>query len=854
MTEPATQVDLSSCDREPIHQLGHVQSFGAMLVVSTDNFIAHYSENASQFLGIEGIGQGVRLNDFLPEETLRAVQLAASRLADDDDTERLFGLDLARGDATRFDCSIHRSGGQLVLEFEKHDPAGFGNHVASIRPMMAGLDTIENVEDLCSAAAKRLKALLEFDRVMVYRFHPDGSGEVIAEAREREVDSFSGLRYPKSDIPSQARELYLRNRLRIIADVGDTPVPVVPGHQFGGEPIDLSLSTLRSVSPIHIEYLRNMGVRASLSISIIVRGKLWGLFACHHYRPRALAFSNRTAAEVFSQMFSLTLDRALNDQNTARRVLGQNLHERLMTRLAEGASVRETLTQTGALIGDTIPHDGASIFIDGDYVATGYAPSEDEFRAILPGLQAGPASKILATAELAREVPAAAAFTARAAGALIIPVSRSPRDYFILWRRELKQVITWAGNPDKPVDHANEGRITPRKSFAAWQQTVEGRSAEWSHAERDLAETLRITLLEVILRLTDAAAQDRKRASEQQDLLIAELNHRVRNILNLIRGLVNQSRHEAGDTATLTKLIGGRIGALAAAHDNLTRDNWGPTSLKKLIAEEAEAYLGSKTARLSVEGHDVLVVPQAYTVLALVLHEMITNSAKYGSLSDQSGDLLIVLDRHENGDLELRWKERGGPPVQAPKRQGFGTTIIEKSIPHELQGEADVQFALGGLEARFVVPARFLKEAENDHEMTSHVDHKDADAGSENADGHQLPARVLLIEDNMIIALDTEEMLKELGVDEVLVSGSVTQALRAIEKDRPDFAVLDFNLGEESSEPVARELKRMGVPFVLATGYSAKEVKFDELGARAILKKPYDQSDLAKALTAGEPG
>ncbi|MBD59088.1 MAG: histidine kinase [Citromicrobium sp.] len=848
MSDGASQVDLTSCDREPIHQLGAIQPFGAMLVVSTDNFIAHFSQNATDFLGLKGIEQGARLGDVLSPDALQALQGAAARLEEPEDTERLFALSLDDDPARRFDCSIHRSGGQLMIEFERHDPAGFGNHIASIRPMMAGLDAIEGVDALCDAAAQRLKALLEFDRVMVYRFHPDGTGEVIAEAREREIDSFSGLRYPKSDIPAQARELYLRNRLRIISNVNDTPVPVVPRTHFG-EPLDLSLSTLRSVSPIHIEYLRNMGVRASLSISIIVRGRLWGLFACHHYRPRVLPFSNRTAAEVFSQIFSLTLDRALHDQGTARRALGQNLHERLMTRLAGGASLRDTLTQVGTSIGDSIPHDGASIFIDGEYVATGHAPTEEEFRELLPMLHSGPAGRILASSQLTRGMDAAKPFAARAAGALIIPVSRSPRDYFVLWRRELKQVVTWAGNPEKPVeDGANGDRVSPRKSFAAWQQTVEGRSADWTQPELDLAETLRITLLEVILRLTDAAAQDRKRAGEQQDLLIAELNHRVRNILNLIRGLVNQSRHETGDAVTLTKLIGGRIGALAAAHDNLTRDNWGPTSLKKLIADEADAYLGAKTSRLSVEGRDVLIVPQAYTVLALVLHEMITNSAKYGSLSDHSGDLLITLDRQENGDLELGWKERGGPPVKAPERRGFGSTIIDKSIPHELQGEARVDFALSGVEACFVIPARYLQDAEKEHEMADQVDHgEETPEGGGEAD---LPERVLLIEDNMIIALDTEEMLRELGVSEVLVSASVTQALRAIEADKPDFAVLDFNLGEESSEPVARELARHDVPFVLATGYSAKEVRFEELGARAIIKKPYDKSDLAKVLSA----
>ena len=197
--------------------------------------------------------------------------------------------------------------------------------------------------------------------------------------------------------------------------------------------------------------------------------------------------------------------------------------------------------------------------------------------------------------------------------------------------------------------------------------------------------------------------------------------------------------------------------------------------VKKLIADEADAYLGSKTARLTVEGTDVLVVPQAYTVLALVLHEMITNSVKYGSLCDQSGKLLIRSEQAEDGSLELHWREEGGPPVKPPSRRGFGSTIIEKSIPHELQGEADVEFALGGLQARFLIPGRFLQDAETEHEMTTHVEH-----GGDGTTGPtgDLPQRVLLIEDNMIIALDTEEMLKELGVAEITVSGSVTQALR----------------------------------------------------------------------------
>ncbi len=850
-----SDVDLTSCDREPIHQLGYIQPFGALIAVNGDGMVSRLSANVQDFLALgEPLEPGAKLRDIFCAQGIDLIRGVVNDLRHEDEVERLFGIPLFDDDDRLFDCAIHRSGSELVIEIERHDGQLHADSIASIRPMMRRLNTMTDVGPMCDFAARQLQALLGFDRVMVYRFHPDESGEVIAEARESDIDGFLGLRYPKTDIPAQARELYLRNRFRIIGDVAAKPVPIEPELSLTGAPLDLSLSTLRAVSPIHIEYLKNMGVRASLSISIIVRGKLWGLFACHHYAPMHLVFSQRTTAELFSQLFSLVLDRALNQERSERRETGRRLHDRLMARLAGGASLMENLSNVADIIGDAIPHTGASVFVDDAYVARGKTPTEAEFRKLLPALNGGETGAIFLTDRLSERIDTADAFVQRAAGALVIPVSRRPRDYFVLWREPLEQTVNWAGNPEKPVELGPHGsRLTPRKSFEMWRETVSGKSAPWTEDEREVAEMLRVTLLEVILRLTDEAVQERKRHAEQQELLIAELNHRVRNILNLIRGLVSQTRHEAGDAASYAEIIGGRISALAAAHDNVTKQNWSPASIKALIENEAEAYSGGKVDRITIEGDDRLISPEAYTVLALVIHEMMTNSAKYGSLSDSTGSLQIELTNADSGDFVIGWQERGGPPVQAPKRRGFGSTIIERSIPYELDGEADLDFKLTGLQARFCIPARYVSigEAAPDGLAEAHGDAKAAQPEQDERIGN-VPEHVLLVEDNMIIALDTEDILRSLGVKRVSMASNVSRAIKALGEDAPDFAVLDYNLGQESSDPVARELSDRKIPFALATGYGDMNDKFADLGAMGILQKPYGKDEVAGLFAAAD--
>ena len=843
-------VDLDTCASEPIHIPGRIQSFGALVAVTSDWLIAHCSENLGEFLGLTAQPRaGEPLGQHLGAPLLAALRRKLQAIAASGTVERSFGEELSPG-GLRFDVALHVSGRTIVIEFERHAQSEYDHNLAMLRPLMAQLEQSRNPAALCDLAARQLKTILGFDRVMVYRFHPDDTGEVFAEAREMRLESFFGLHYPASDIPPQARKLYLANILRVISDVADPTVPIVPVVSPIGVPLDLSQSTLRSVSPIHIEYLLNMGVTASMSISIIVRGKLWGLFACHHYSgPRVVPYSLRSIAELFAQLFALQLGQTESDLVREQAQRAQVIHDRIMAQLAESSGLVEHFDAMIALFADVIPHDGASAWIDGKYLARGSAPSAEQFKGIVPLLNSAAASSVLATQNLAERLPAAHDFVEVAAGALAIPVSRRPRDYLVLWRREQKQTVTWGGNPEKSVELGPNGiRLTPRKSFEAWQQVVEGTSLPWSEEDVRAAEALRVTLLEVILRMTDSAMAERARSQEQQELLIAELNHRVRNILTLIRGLISQSRHDARDIASFAETVDGRITALGLAHDAITRENWAPSSLADLIKTEAKAYLSAKAQRVLVQGDDALIAPEAFSVLALVIHELLTNSVKYGSLCDNRGQVRIALTRGDpggdpGGDLAITWRESGGPPVKPPTRRGFGSLIIERSIPHELKGSAAVRFAPGGLEADFVVPARFVSTSAARGGASLRV------GAPIPASPGRVPHRVLLVEDNMIIALDTEENLRALGVAEVVVASSNDAALVSIDGATPDFALLDFNLGGETSEPTARALDGRGVPFAFATGYG--EVDGMTTGYRhsvGVLQKPYSTDDLARII------
>ena len=331
--------------------------------------------------------------------------------------------------------------------------------------------------------------------------------------------------------------------------------------------------------------------------------------------------------------------------------------------------------------------------------------------------------------------------------------------------------------------------------------------------------------------------------------MIAELNHRVRNILSLVRGLVTQSKNSATSLEDFASVLGGRIQALARAHDQITSLSWAPVALRSLGESEAGAYLGSRAGRVHMGGPDVALDPKAFATLALVVHEMMTNSAKYGALADSAGQVEVAWRLDQGGRLIIEWTESGGPPVKPPSRRGLGTTLIERSIPFDLNGDAELRFDLLGVRARFVVPANYVQP------MRPVAKSVRADEGK--PERANLTGTALVVEDNLIIAMSAEVILHELGARHVETAASVAEALKSIERIKPSFALLDLNLGGENSIAVGKKLAELKVPFLFATGYGERAPIPAELGFAPVIQKPYTRDTIERALThlvPAEPG
>lgn len=846
MTDPQQTVDLTNCDREPIHLLGRIQPIGFLFALSRDLTIERASANAEAFLGSAPEKLlGRSLQEIISDRAVHELRNRIALLTSEDAVERIFDCRL-RADCTPFDMAVHISGEEIVVEGAPASDA-HGDAMNTVRSMVARLDRADSTGDFLAEGARLVRAVTGFDRVMVYRFAADGSGEVAAEVCRSSIGSFNGLHYPATDIPAQARALYKRNLLRIITDVNAVGVPIV-SRSASARPLDLSLSVLRSVSPIHIEYLKNMGVQASMSISIIVDDKLWGLFACHHYVSLSPSFEQRSVCELFAQMFSLRLESRERKQTVEYERRAREISDQLLSAVASDETLLNDPDWLGSILTNAIPADGVGVWINNSSAFSGRTPTREQFRRIIGVLSDQCDGRVFATEQIASVLPEAADFADQAAGMLVIPISRTARDYVVLFRLEIIRSVRWGGDPHKPVTYGPNGpRLSPRESFAEWKELVEGKSRPFTPSELRVAETLRATLIEVVLRMADEVTVQRQQANERQELLIAELNHRVRNILGVIRGLIRQSVPHDDSVEGFVKLVDGRIHALARAHNQITDDHWGPAPIQALIDAEAAAYLADQPDRISTAGGFVLLNPQAYSTMALVIHELVTNSAKYGSLSD-GGAVDIAWKRNDQGDLIFDWREHGGPPVLPPTRKGFGSTIIDRSVPYDLGGEASIDYASEGVRARFRIPARHVTETQTDR--TPVIKYPRPSLGHPVAPPRQVLVgeTVLLVEDSLIIALDAEDVLTRLGAKEVVTASTVAGALDAIDLSKPTIAMLDINLGDSTSYPVADLLADHGIPFLFASGYGEQAKLPEQHTEKLVLQKPYTLENVARAL------
>jgi len=837
--QPPTQaVDLTNCDREPIHIPGSIQPHGALIAFDASLTTAlRSSANCVELLGIAAIN-GSATERMLGGEVTHQLRNALSTAGDSARPALLFNIELPSG--LRFDIALHRYLSTVIVEFE---PAGNPNEqpLTVAREMIGRISRIDTVDQLVQQAARLVRGILGYDRVMIYRFEKDGAGKVIAEVKRADIESFLGQYFPGSDIPQQARTLYLKNTIRIISSSDYRPVRVNPVLDLSGEPLDLSYAHLRSVSPIHLEYLRNMGVGASMSISIIVDGELWGLIACHHYASRVLPMSLRVAAEMFGEFFSLQLSALRQKQKLDVATQAHAYLDRVL-QLASQRDVEDVLVDNLGDFSRLMPNDGIALWYGGRWLSRGATPAAAEGPALAAFVSSVGSGRVWATHTLSARFPTAEAYHQIASGLLAIPLSQTPRDYLFFFRKELVQTLNWAGDPKKSYISGPMGdRLTPRKSFAIWKQTVEKQAQPWTEEDREIAEAARAALVEVVLRHNEMLEEERAKADVRQRMLNEELNHRVKNILAVIKSLVGQPVAPGRSLQEYVATLKGRIQALSFAHDQVIRGAGGG-ALADLLQAELSPYR-SATSAITIDADGVWTDARAYSVMALVLHELATNAAKYGALSVTGGRLDVRAVITANGDCTIEWRESGGPPVSPPSREGFGTALLDRSVPFDLGGESEVTYAPEGVVARFRLPSRHVRRA-----VAEAVGGLQGLPRGASADGLPRDLPILLLEDQMLIAMDVEGMLADRGFTRIMTTSTADQAIKTIERSKPAVAILDVNLGGGTSIGVAEVLLAHRIPFVFATGYGDGGMIPAALSDVPVVRKPYAVEALLRAL------
>lgn len=480
----------TDCAAEAIHLTGAIQPHGYLVSCSRDWRVRHASANIEALLGVEPAALvGRSLRDHVAEEVLQdlADALAAQRPGQPQAPAAVGNLG---PQGWLCHLTVHLAQDLVHVEIEAHEARRVGEPVLLAQPAIARLATAGDIDAFLQLAADQIRTLTGFARVMVYRFRHDDAGEVVAESREAHMDAYLGLRYPATDIPAQARALYLRNRLRLIPDAHYAPVPIVPVPQ---EPLDLSGHVLRSVSPVHLEYLRNMGVAASMSVSLICGDRLWGLIACHHPQPHRVSPTVRAACDFLGMFVSMRLEAVEQEHRLVRMERLQGLRDAMGARLRgcedfEQALVGELDAATAMLEGD-----GAAAWLDGRWHARGRVPDAERLASLQAWLRDLPADAPLAFSDRAEQWAAGGA--ASPAGVMALRLGAD--EWLAIFRDEQVETVRWAGEPAKAVSVRDDGiRLGPRRSFAEWRQTVHGRSLPWTEPDLRGAERLQRLLLD----------------------------------------------------------------------------------------------------------------------------------------------------------------------------------------------------------------------------------------------------------------------------------------------------------------------------------------------------------------------
>lgn len=668
---------IERCAQEPIQIPGSIQPHGFLLVLDEHELkVLQASENVEQWLGLPAselpgmefhtlVSEHFDLRGqlgYLPDSEVFPFHIGDVRLRQGAPNQQMLRV------------LAHRHDQVLILEFEPSQrsagTAYQSDYYPLVRTFVGTLHQVTSIDDLLLQSVQQIKRITGFGRVNVYSFDAEGTGKVLAEEADPGYPRYLGLCFPAADIPRQARELYRVNRIRLIEDANYQPSPLVPNcNPRTGKPLDMSFAALRSVSPVHLQYMRNMGTLASMSLSLVVDGKLWGLVSCHHDQPRPVDFQTRTACELLASVLSLQIE-SRESHDSTRSLLGLREHiVRMLASMADHDSVSTGLLALPQVLLTFAGASGAAIISAERCDLIGDTPPQAQVNALVHWLAHRGEETLFHTDNVRRDIDELPELARHVGGLLAVAISQVHSHYLVWFRPEQVRQVNWAGKPDKAT--SPQGHLSPRNSFDQWQEEVRGFSAPWSPMTLDAVVELRSAVLGIVLRKAEELAQlagELKRSNKELEAFSYSVSHDLRAPLRHIAGYAEllgeiEGEHFSERGRRFLSHIGEAAHFAGSLVDNLLNFSQMGRSALRLADVDLGTLVQAIRAELEpdYQGREIIwEIAPLPTVIAdpafinMALHNLIANAIKYSRGSTPARIEVGAVQHAEETEVYVR--------------------------------------------------------------------------------------------------------------------------------------------------------------------------------------------------------